>query len=139
MAFFSLPRELRDEIYSLLFHQDSEILPKLHVRGYANTPEMPLPLCMVTCRLFYTEALPYYIKSVQLALADIASLSAVKQALTTIASKAVLENVQDVEFANIEQFRTESAYHECMKWDRQKDMRNATVFPHSGMCRLLTS
>lgn len=128
MGFFSLPRELRDEIYSLLYRQVSpEDPPKLHIRGYA-TPEMPLPPSLALCKQFYNEALSYYIRSVQLDLPDIVSLSSIKQALIKSPTKIVLNNVQAVKFANIELFCIgSSASGEWMKWDRQKDKRKMII------------
>lgn len=122
MALLSLPRELRDEIFSLVFHPDLPHDLTLRIRGDA-TPDMHLPPCMFTCKQLYIEAVPMYIRSHQLVVPVVLDLNLAKLGFITSASELVLSNLQSVSFTNFEHFRTEYPSEESMEWNIQKDMR----------------
>jgi hypothetical protein len=108
IARFSPPRELRDEIYALVFtDNDMGGRPIMRIREDI-TPRSPPPTLMLTCKPIYHEAQPYFIQSLKFVISNDASSCLMQQWLAKKAPKSIRNETQAVVFTTFVMFRTVS-------------------------------
>jgi hypothetical protein len=123
-GFFSLPVELREEVYALVFttsHACTEDNFVIRLRE-DGTPDRPPPALMLACKQLYCEAQLLFIMSLKFIVTDNAGLESVQRWLGKKGSDRTVKNIRAVAFTSLEMFRTETPTERRMKWDRQKTM-----------------
>jgi hypothetical protein len=130
-GFFSLPLELREEIYALVFTTHHTCITthylctekrfKMHI-GENGIPDQPPPELMLTCKRLYCEAESQFIMSLKFVVADEAGLEAMQQWLGRKSSNRTAKNIRTIAFTSLKTFRTEHPDERRMRWDKQKGM-----------------
>jgi hypothetical protein len=130
-GFFSLPHELREEIYALVFTTHHTCITThyictdkrfvVHISG-DGMPDQPPPDLMLTCKRLYCEAKSQFIMSLKFVVTDGAVLEAMQQWLGKKASDRTAKSIRSVAFTSLKMFRTECPDERRTKWDKQKGM-----------------
>jgi hypothetical protein len=122
---FSLPLELREEVYALVFtthHTCTEDRLVTRIREDA-TPDRPPPELMLACKQIYYEAQSLFIQFLKFVITDNAGLESLQQWLGRNTGGPTLNSIRAVAFTSIELFRTtEITGERRTKWDRDKGM-----------------
>jgi hypothetical protein len=130
-SFFSLPLELREEIYALVFTTHHTCITthytctdKMFVMyiGRDGIPDQPPPELMLTCKRLYCEAKSQFIRSLKFVVTDEAGLESMQQWLGKRASDRTAKSIRTVAFTSLKMFRTEYPDERRTKWDKQKGM-----------------
>jgi hypothetical protein len=124
LGIFSLPLELREEVYALVFtthHMCTEDKLVVRIRKDA-TPDRPPPALMLTCKQIYQEAQSLFIMSLKFVITDNAGLESLQQWLGKKDGGSTTKSIRAVAFTSCELFRTFSPSERRMKWERQKGM-----------------
>jgi hypothetical protein len=123
-GFFSLPLELREEVYALVFtanHACTEDKFVIRIRE-DGTSDRPPPALMLACKQLYCEAQSLFIMSLKFIVTDNAELESVQRWLGKKDSDRTIKSIRAVAFTSLEMFQTETPTGRRLKWDRQKTM-----------------
>jgi hypothetical protein len=124
-----LPRELRDEIYTLVINnantQERTIL-RMRDDGTPNNPPLPASL---TCKQLYREIHPLFIRSLKLLITDAASLALIHHRLNEPSSLHTQQNITAIAFTTLELFRTFHPAASSWQWNKSLGMRETTPVP----------
>ncbi|KAH3961386.1 hypothetical protein HBI56_200100 [Parastagonospora nodorum] len=122
MDILALPRELRDEIYTLVLAADyTEKLRTIRIRPDV-TPNVPPPALMLVCKKIYRDAQSVYLRSLKFVISDEASLESIRQWFAKEPNFRTLKDIRTMVFTSLDPFRTSSPSARQLHLDTQKGM-----------------
>jgi hypothetical protein len=118
----SLPRELRDEIYALVFETGPTEDTTIVCFGEDGAFDLCLPAIMLTCKQLYWEAQPPFFYSLKFIVSDDVAVSSMQQSFSKMFKACTVQDIRTIVVTCLGIFRTASPSQRRLELDIQKGM-----------------